>query len=71
MARRLSELEQEIMQGVYEDEKWIRLNEEVKEALSVATEVEIEQFTDSGAGEILYMVCSGFEYERNKSKESV
>ena len=68
MARSLSELEQEIMQGVYEDERWLRINEEVQEALSVATEEEIEKFTDSGAGESLYMMCSGIEYFRDKKE---
>ena len=66
MARSLSELEREIMEGVYEDERWLRLNEEFREAISVASEEEIEKFTDSGAGEILYTMCSGIEYFRDK-----
>lgn len=68
MKRSLLELEREIMKGVYEDERWLRLDEEVQEALSVASEDEIEKFTDSGAGEILYMMCSGIEYFRDKKE---
>lgn len=66
MSRSLSELAHEIMQGVYDDEKWLELDREVKEALSVASAKEEEEFTDSGAGEVLYMMCSGIEYFRDK-----
>lgn len=68
MARKLSEIQKEIMQGVYEEERCFELSAEVQEAFTVASESEIEEFTDSGAGEKLYMLCSGIEYFRNKKE---
>lgn len=66
MPRKLTELQRVIMDSNLTDEEWLALDKEVKEALSIATEEEEEEFTDSGAGESLYMICSGIEYFRDK-----
>ena len=39
-------------------EEWLKLQEEVKEALKHATEDDAQGFADSGAGEMLDMTCS-------------
>ncbi len=68
MARKLSELSRIIMESNLTDEEWLELDREVDEALSVASEEEEDEFVWSGAGESLYMICSGIEYFRDKKK---
>ena len=47
------------------DDEWLRLEKEVAEAMKSASEAEIEEFIDSGAGEVLDMTCSAI---REKEK---
>lgn len=60
MGRRLSELRHEIMTGDLSVEEWLQLDQEVTEALADASEAEIEEFVNSGAGETLDMICSAY-----------
>ena len=65
MARSLLELRREIMTGDLSIEGWLRLDQEVKEAFANASETEIEEFVDSGAGESLDMICSAYRGMNN------
>ena len=58
MARSLKELQVAIMQGNNRHEEWMCLEKEVDEAMRISTEEEIRDFVDSGAGEVLDMLCS-------------
>ena len=58
MARSLSEIRHDIMIERLTDEDWLRLEKEVDDAMKSASEEEIEEFVDSGAGEALDMACS-------------
>lgn len=64
MARRLSELRREIMAGDLSVKEWLQLDQEVNDAFANASEEEIQKFVDSGAGEMLDMIISGFKYMR-------
>lgn len=59
----------EIMNKNHTEEGWFDLQRRVTEfLLNEATKEEEEYFTDSGAGEMLYMICSGYTYFK-KEKE--
>lgn len=60
MARKLDQLRKVIMLDHPTREDWLRIEQEVAEAMKEATETEIEDFVESGAGEILDMVCEGY-----------
>ena len=61
MARRLSELRREIIAGDLSVEEWLQLDQEVNDAFANASEEAIQEFVDSGAGEMLDMIISGFK----------
>ena len=65
MARSLSKIRYYIMVERLTDDEWLRLEKEVAEAMKSASEAEIEEFIDSGAGEVLDMTCSAI---REKEK---
>lgn len=65
MARSLSKIRYDIMVERLTDDEWLRLEKEVAEAMKSASEAEIEEFVDSGAGEVLDMTCSAI---REKEK---
>ena len=67
MARQLYELKSDIMLGKLSAQEWLILEEEVAEAMKVATENEIQDFADSGAGEALYMTCSALRIVEEKT----
>lgn len=58
MARHLLELKRVIMTQNHSVADWLNLDKEVNEAMKNATEAEINEFVDSGAGEELDMTCS-------------
>lgn len=67
MARNLSQIRHDIMVERLTDEDWLRLEKEVAEAMKSASEAEINEFVDSGAGEALDMTCSAIrEIEKEK-----
>jgi len=67
MARSLLELKQIIMTQNHSATEWLRLDKEVNEAMKSASEEEINEFIDSGAGEELDMTCSAIR-EMTKEK---
>ena len=67
MARSLLELKHIIMTQNHNAESWMSLDKEVNEAMKNATEAEIDEFVDSGAGEELDMTCSAIR-EMKKEK---
>lgn len=66
MARSLSAIRRDIMLGRLTQDEWLRLEKEVKEAMETASEAEIEEFVDSGAGEALDMSCSAIREIRKE-----
>lgn len=56
MGNKLQELEDKILFGEYSDEEWKQLDKELDEALSKASEQEIESFMESGAGELITQI---------------
>lgn len=67
MCKTLLELKNDILTGKHTTaEEWKRLDDEVNAAMKMASEEEIEEFVDSGAGEMLDMICSGFAYESDR-----
>lgn len=58
MARSLAAIKYDIMIERLTQDDWLRLEKEVEEAMKSASEAEIEEFVDSGAGEALDMNCS-------------
>lgn len=53
MPRNLKELEKIIFGKDMTDEEWLKLEKEVDEAWEGATDVERQEFEDSGAGDML------------------
>ena len=60
MARKLDELKKVIMLNDYPREDWLQIELEVETAIKESTEAEVENFVESGAGEILDMICRGY-----------
>ena len=52
------------MAGDLSVKEWLQLDQEVNDAFANASEEEIQKFVDSGAGEMLDMIISGFKYMR-------
>lgn len=66
MARSLSEIRHDIMVERLTDEDWLRLEKEAAETMKLASEAEINEFVDSGAGEALDMSCSAIREIRKE-----
>lgn len=66
MARNLKQIAKDIMLNNYTLEQWLQIDCEVDELLASSTEEECQYFADSGAGEILDMICAG---KRNAEKK--
>ncbi len=66
MARSLLELKHIIMTQNHSVADWLNLDKEVNEAMRNATEAEIDEFVDSGAGEELDMTCSAIREIRKE-----
>ena len=66
MAKTLSDLRNEILLVNHTAEEWLRLDDEVNEAILNASEDEVRSFVDSGAGEMLDMVCSAIKVVHHK-----
>ena len=67
---------EKILMHEYSDAEWLLLDAEVSEWFDNASEEEQQEFADSGAGETLYMVCSGIDedkaiacFDRGQKKE--
>ena len=58
MARNLLSIKRDIVTGKHTAEEWMQYEKEVAEAMQTATEEEIDEFVNSGAGEALDMSCS-------------
>ena len=58
MAKTLQDLKLEIMTANHTTEQWLKLEVDVNEAMLRASEGDIQNFVDSGAGEMLDMACS-------------
>ena len=52
-----------ILSGTRTDNEWLALESEVKTYLKDLTKEQKDYFAQSGAGEALYMICSGIRYE--------
>ena len=63
MARKLDELKKAIMLNDHKREDWLKIEQEVATAMKESTEEEIDDFVESGAGEILDMICEGYRYQ--------
>lgn len=63
MARKLDKLREVIMLNNHTREEWLRIEQEVAAAMKESTEEEIDDFVESGAGEILDMICEGYRYQ--------
>ena len=57
MHRSLLDLKNDIMVNDHSEEEWMQLDKEVNHAFKTASEEEIREFVDSGAGEALDMIC--------------
>ena len=70
MNRKVDQLIDEIMNQQHTEEGWFDLQRRVTDfLLNEATPEEDEYFVDSGAGESLDMICSGFIYFKDKKSE--
>lgn len=67
MQKSLSELKCKIISSDHTVEEWLSLDREVNDAIQQASEEEIQEFVDSGAGELLDMTCSAIRSMRNNS----
>lgn len=61
MSRSLSALRHEIMFGHHSKDEWLELDREVDDAIANASEDEVQAFVDSGAGEVLDMICAAYK----------
>ena len=50
-----------ILQSDHSYDEWKQIQEEVNEWINNCSEAECNEFTESGAGELLYMVCSAID----------
>ena len=66
MIKTLKELATTIMINDFSHDEWLKVEQEVDEAMLRSTEEECQDFADSGAGEILDMICSGIRNTQNK-----
>lgn len=48
-----------IIETNHTDAEWLRIQKELEAFLKELSEEELRYFAESGAGEALYMVCSG------------
>lgn len=58
MASRILDLADRILRLDHSDSQWRELQKEFETLASSATEEELQKFTESGAGEALYMATS-------------
>lgn len=61
MSSRLRELENMIFFGDHSDEEWIKIDKEVDEELSKSSDEEIQNFMDSGAGDLLTQIIESID----------
>ncbi|MBR4290684.1 MAG: hypothetical protein IKT52_08605 [Oscillospiraceae bacterium] len=61
MAKTLANLADRILSLDHSDEEWQVLKKEFDALVSSATEEELQNFTESGAGEALYMATSSVQ----------
>ncbi len=67
MKRVLLDLINDILINDHTPEEWLRLEREVDELLEQSSEENIQKFVDSGAGEMLDMICSGIRNMSNNN----
>jgi len=61
---KLEEMIHRIKDGNYSDDGWFALQKEVRQYLSILPEELQDYFVDSGAGEMLGIICDGIPYDR-------
>lgn len=62
--KKLSRLMEEILEKDHSHEEWFALEKEVDEYFEILPQELRDYFADSGAGETLYMICSGIKYDK-------
>lgn len=67
MTDRCAILINRVLFGEHSDEEWMELQAQFNAISTTATEEEIIRLEESGIGEILYMICSGAESERENA----
>lgn len=67
MKRVLLDLINDILINDHTPEEWLCLEREVDELLEQSSEENIQKFVDSGAGEMLDMICSGIRNMSNNN----
>lgn len=70
MPKRMQELIDSIFCSDRPLDEWFALEKETEEYLKTVSKEELELFTDSGAGETLYMICSGLRYMEEQNKKA-
>lgn len=70
MKEKINDLVSRIFNNDGTEETCFSLEEEMNELLKDAPTELQNEFVESGAGELIYMLCSGFRYEKN-AKESI
>lgn len=62
--KRLKRLMCDIMEKSHSDEEWFMLRRETDLYIAILPKELRDYFAESGAGEMLYMHCSGIEYDK-------
>lgn len=60
-----------ILSGTHTDEEWLELEADVKSYLKDLPNEQKDYFAQSGAGEALYMICSGIRYDSSGGNKDV
>ena len=57
---------EKVLMHEYSDEQWLQLDEEIDRWREAVAPEERIEFAESGAGEMLYMICSAIKIRRAK-----
>lgn len=56
----------QILNHEHTESEWLDLQKQFNTLAASATKEELDRLEESGVGEMLYMICSGFEFEEKK-----
>ena len=70
MKEKINDLISRIFNNDGTEKTCFSLEEEMNELLKDAPTELQKEFVESGAGELIYMLCSGFRYEKTQKKAS-
>lgn len=56
----------QILNDNHTESEWFDLEKQWNAVVAALTGEELESLTNSGAGEMLYMICSGFRFQKEK-----